>query len=86
MRGRVRTRRALRGAAWISTPAAAGMSRIVRPSISTLTGALDGARSMRMLSLPSVTSERSGLPWVASGVRTIASRLGATAGPPAPTV
>jgi len=82
----VRTSRALRGAARTASDADAGTSTVVRPSTSMLSGALDGSLVTRTVSLPSTTSDRSGLPWLASGVRTIASRVGATAGPPAPSV
>ena len=62
------------------------MACVSRPSISMLSGALWGSSSTRTTSLPSTTSERNGVPCDASGVITMASRDGATAGPPAPTV
>jgi hypothetical protein len=62
------------------------MSRAVRPSTSTTSGALRGAVVIRIVSLPSSTIERSGDPCAASGVSTIASSAGETAGPPASTL
>ena len=82
----VRTSRALCGAARTSRIAGIGRSWMARPSISALRGALAGSVATRTMSLPSSTSDRSGLPWVASGVTTMASSDGATAGPPAPTL
>ena len=82
----MRTSRALRAAARISSAAGPGMACVSRPSISMLSGALWDSSSTRTVSLPSTTSERKGVPCEASGVMTMASSDGATAGPPALTV
>ena len=84
-RPRAHEPRLARGGVDLDVPGS-GMPSIVRPSISTVSGALAGSTTTRSASPPSMTSERSGLPCAASGVTTIACSDGATAGPPAPTV
>jgi hypothetical protein len=53
--------------------AGTGMCCIDQPSTSTAYGALHSAASMRIVSLPSPTIDRRGVPCAASGVRAIAS-------------